>query len=52
MAKQNKKENQLVKHNLETLNKVREHKDRTGVPVATFYDKAAEEKLKKQQIKK
>lgn len=36
----------MVKHNITTLNKVRKNKEKTGIPVATFYDLAAEEKLK------
>ena len=49
MPKKVKKENLLVKHNAETLSKVRKNKEKTGVPVATFYDMAAEEKLLKQK---
>jgi hypothetical protein len=52
MAKQVKKETNstMVNHNITTLNKVRKNKEKTGVPVATFYDLAAEEKLKTKKL--
>lgn len=46
MAKKKTTEFESVKIKTGIVNKVRENKTKTGVPVATFFEQAAEEKLK------
>lgn len=46
MAKKKETEYESVKIKTPIVNKVRANKIKTGVPVATFFEQAAKEKLK------
>ncbi len=47
MATKKKTDFESVKIKTPIVNKVRKHKDKTGIPVSTFFEMAAEEKLTK-----
>lgn len=49
MSKKIKSEYESVKIKSPIVDKVRANKEKTGVPVATFFEMAAEDKLKKEK---